>query len=71
VIMMLTFAEDEVALTIRDDGRGFTPANVNIDSLGLTIMRERAAKVQADLQIESEVGVGTAVSVRVGLAQRA
>jgi len=71
VIMMLTFAEDEVALTIRDDGRGFTPANVNIDSLGLTIMRERAAKVQADLQIESEVGVGTAVSVRVGLAQPA
>ncbi|NLE77295.1 MAG: GAF domain-containing protein, partial [Chloroflexi bacterium] len=53
----------QVALAVRDDGGGFDPHNPPPDSLGLSIMRERAAAISADLRIESEVGQGTLVSV--------
>jgi signal transduction histidine kinase len=52
-----------VELQIRDDGRGFDPAEVAADHLGLGIMRERAEAIGAQLQIESEIGHGTQVSV--------
>jgi signal transduction histidine kinase len=55
---------DRVALRVRDDGKGFDPAGGSSDSLGLGIMRERAEAIGAELTIESEIGKGTAVTVR-------
>jgi signal transduction histidine kinase len=52
-----------VRLDIRDDGVGFEMAEVTGDNLGLGIMQERAAEIEADLQFESGTGRGTAVSV--------
>jgi ligand-binding sensor domain-containing protein/signal transduction histidine kinase len=52
-----------VVLTIRDDGRGFDAAGVSADHLGLNIMRERAAAIDARLAIESEPGHGTDVTL--------
>ncbi|HWI61466.1 MAG TPA: GAF domain-containing protein [Symbiobacteriaceae bacterium] len=48
-------------LTITDDGRGFDPAAVADGHYGLATMRERAARLRGDLQVESEPGVGTRV----------
>lgn len=45
-----------VELQIRDDGRGFDPADVSAVHLGLGIMRERADAIGAELQIESGIG---------------
>lgn len=52
-----------VKMEIWDSGRGFDIANVSSDHLGLGIMQERAAKIGAELQIESSAGGGTTVSV--------
>ena len=52
-----------VTLSIRDDGQGFDVDNIPPGHLGVGIMRERAAAVSAELEIESEPGSGTKVSV--------
>jgi nitrate/nitrite-specific signal transduction histidine kinase len=52
-----------VALTIRDDGLGFDARAVSQERLGLGIMRERAAAIGAQLEIETEPDHGTQVSV--------
>jgi signal transduction histidine kinase len=59
----LRLLPDCVQLAVSDNGRGFEPATVGVTSLGLGIMRERAATIGADLQIESIVGEGTTVKV--------
>ena len=56
-------SRDRVALTISDDGRGFDPATVSPDHLGLGIIRERAQAIGAGLSIHSQPGAGTQVVV--------
>lgn len=54
-------------LTIEDDGRGFDPVRgVRSTAYGLVGMRERAAAVGAILEIASQRGTGTVVTVLVG-----
>ena len=53
----------EVELAIRDDGRGFDPDDVPPEHMGLCIMRERAEAVGAQLEIVSQTGRGTQVTV--------
>jgi signal transduction histidine kinase len=54
-----------VELCVADDGRGFDPALLRAGSrgLGLGIMRERAAAVGAAIQIQSQPGQGTRITV--------
>jgi len=54
------------SLTITDNGRGFTKGTGRPDSYGLLGMRERAASVNAVLEIESEPGKGTKIRVTLG-----
>jgi signal transduction histidine kinase/predicted hydrocarbon binding protein len=61
--VILRYQPDRVMLHIGDDGRGFKLADTPPDSLGLSIMRERAEAIGADLRIESEPGEGTQVFV--------
>ena len=51
-----------VLLRIVDDGRGFDPRDVLPDQLGLAIMRERAERIGAKLEIESQPGQGTRIT---------
>ncbi len=53
-----------VELRINDDGRGFDPACVAPERLGLNIMRERAKSLEATLTIDSEPDAGTLIFVR-------
>lgn len=54
----------EVQLIVDDDGVGFNPEAGHSDQrLGLSIMRERAADIQAELAIESEIGEGTRLTL--------
>jgi two-component system, chemotaxis family, sensor kinase Cph1 len=62
-----------VSLIIEDDGVGFDAAKAandvrGVGGFGLVGMRERAALIGADLQIESTVGRGTTIFVRVPVA---
>jgi signal transduction histidine kinase len=53
----------DVKLVIQDDGVGFYAESERASHLGLNIMRERAAAIQAALTLESEPGYGTLVSL--------
>ncbi|MBL9193370.1 MAG: sensor histidine kinase [Opitutaceae bacterium] len=61
---------DWIALTVRDDGRGFTPGaqrGAAQGHFGLTGMRERIERLNGTLQIESAPGRGTVVHFEVPL----
>jgi PAS domain S-box-containing protein len=58
-----------MVLTVRDNGRGFNDNEVKSKgTLGLIGMRERALMVGAELTIESKVGAGTIVKLKIPLA---
>ena len=59
-----------LVLQIRDNGRGFDPADpVVANSLGLLGMRERTAMIGGELKISSAPGKGTSVIVSIPLPQ--
>ncbi len=60
----LSQASNDLLVSIRDDGRGFEPESVS-SGLGLTGMRERVALIGGELQIGSQPGAGTLISLRV------
>jgi len=51
-------------LQIEDDGRGFDETRTPPGHLGLSIMRERARAIGAQLRVESHEGSGTRIHVR-------
>lgn len=56
-------SEDQISVLIEDDGVGFYPGNLTGEHYGLRIMHERAREIGATLNIESEPGTGTRVSL--------
>jgi signal transduction histidine kinase len=67
LFVQLEYGQEEIALEVRDDGRGFA-ASEEMKSTpghyGLTGMRERAASIGGTLEVTSEPGVGTTVRLR-------
>lgn len=62
----------DYAFTVRDDGRGFDPAQARDDAeahVGLRIMRERAARIGGTVIVQSRPGHGTEVALRVPFAR--
>lgn len=67
VALTLTYHLDEVVLDVRDDGRGFEPAQVRPSGTrgrGLAGVRDRAEALGGRADVESAPGEGTTVSVR-------
>jgi signal transduction histidine kinase len=62
----LSYMDQQVALDVRDDGRGFDPAARN-GGFGLVAMRQRIEALSGTLQVESEVGGGTGISASLPL----
>jgi signal transduction histidine kinase/streptogramin lyase len=64
LFVQLEYGPNEIALEVRDDGRGF-PVGAELASspghYGLTGMRERAAAIGGRLEVTSEAGAGTTV----------
>ena len=65
VVITLTPSPDELALRVRDDGRGFDTTDSFPGHLGLRSMRERAASVGGVIEISSAPGEGTEVTMRI------
>lgn len=63
VVLELAAHPTGVTLCIQDNGRGFDPSELLLGSLGLGMMRERAAQIGAGLQIDSQPGHGTRIAV--------
>ena len=64
-ILLRSEGHDTYHLLIEDDGLGITPATPTLrgEHVGLAIMRERAERLAGTLQIESDAGEGTRVSL--------
>lgn len=56
---------DFISLVIKDDGLGFDPKISHAGHFGLTSMRERAARVGATLELQSQLGFGTQVHLHL------
>ncbi len=52
---------DAVEVRVCDDGPGFDPTAVPAGHFGLVGMRERAERIGADLEVASQLGIGTRV----------
>jgi signal transduction histidine kinase len=63
----LDYGPGTIALEVRDDGRGGAVDRAHVTSsghFGLTGMRERAAAIGGELEVESAPGTGTSVRLR-------
>jgi signal transduction histidine kinase len=63
----LTSTGTELVLTIADNGRGFDVDLAAPERMGLSIMRERAATIQAKLTIDSIIDGGTTIIAKWAL----
>ncbi|WNV88851.1 sensor histidine kinase [Umezawaea sp. Da 62-37] len=63
--LTLSYMEDVVTLDVRDDGVGFDPGSTDGEGFGLTTMRQRVSRLAGAFEVESEPGMGTAVSASV------
>jgi signal transduction histidine kinase len=64
VEVFLRESEGALEVAIRDDGRGFDPRIVRRGGLGLLGIEERVRELGGSLQIESESGKGSVLTVR-------
>jgi signal transduction histidine kinase len=71
--MEFTLTNREFRAELRDDGRGFDPAQLErgnpSDRHGIASMRDRAARLGGRLTIQSSPGIGTTVSVQMPLVR--
>jgi len=58
----LQYLSGEVRMTIRDNGKGFDAQDIQAQSLGVGIMKERAREINAQLAIDSQPGGGTTIT---------
>src|SRR6266542_3197220 len=66
VLIQLTFGDQDLMLTVQDDGKGFD-ANVNGQGMGLRIMRYRAQCIGGSCEVHAGPTQGTIVHCRVPL----
>jgi signal transduction histidine kinase len=66
VTVFVRASEEWIEVEITDNGCGFEPERLNGQSgLGLISMRERAEQLGGELAIESKLGEGTTIKVRI------
>jgi signal transduction histidine kinase len=66
VDVQMVHVDNNLLLTIRDNGKGFDPSKV-LDGNGLKNMNARAREIDANLRVETAEGVGTALHLRLPL----
>ena len=69
ICVVLEYTENDISLVIEDDGIGFNTkkkvAKTKNSGFGLSIMKERVHLLSGEIQIKSEEGKGTTISIRV------
>jgi two-component system, NarL family, sensor histidine kinase LiaS len=63
VDLHLVWSDGEIELTIRDNGRGFDPAQSPAGGLGIASMQERAEALGGGFTLKSQPGHGTEITV--------
>jgi signal transduction histidine kinase len=68
VVVTVEMEGSDLVAAVSDDGRGFRLSTAS--GVGLSSMRERAAVIGCKLEIESAVGQGTTVRLRIPMSQK-
>jgi PAS domain S-box-containing protein len=63
VLVSIQSNDDEIRLSVEDNGKGFDPQANRSGGLGLSTMRERVERLHGSLDIDSSSGRGTKVTV--------
>ena len=63
VWIALKMNEHEFKISIKDDGAGFDPGNLEFPGYGLINMRKRMNDIGGDFQIHTEIGKGTEIEL--------
>jgi len=65
-IVQVSQLENELVLSVEDEGVGFLPEEVK--GQGLESMRQRLKEIKADMEIESKIGEGSLISISLSIA---
>jgi signal transduction histidine kinase len=65
VTVELAFEPNRLTMVVADNGRGFVLDQPSPDHLGLYSLRQRADRLNAELDVAGEAGAGTRVTVRI------
>jgi signal transduction histidine kinase len=65
IVVSLKQSDNELTLTIKDNGRGFSRTSMVMEGMGLRIMEYRADMMGAMLRVDSTIGKGTTVACRL------
>lgn len=63
VSLVCNHSDEEVVITIEDNGKGFVPEEAQSKSFGMRGMQERANLIQGSLTIDSSPGSGTRIVI--------
>lgn len=69
VSIQLSKGVDRISLQIEDNGKGFDPEKVKRDSMGLRNIRKRAQSINAEIEIDSQAGKGSCISLQIPFDQ--
>lgn len=71
ISVKMNYGENEVIITIEDDGKGFDVENLDVEKrvdnsgFGLSMMKERVYLLSGEIEIISRINVGTKIQVKV------
>ncbi|HLP96504.1 MAG TPA: sensor histidine kinase [Saprospiraceae bacterium] len=68
ILVQITRTEDEIALHVEDDGKGFDPKTTQ-KGMGTDNLARRAQFLKAELSVQSAIGQGTSTVVTVPLGK--
>ena len=67
LLLQLLFGDDNLSISVEDNGRGFDPNNVE-EGLGLHSTRSRVRYLQGTIEISTNDGKGTAIQIDIPLS---
>ena len=65
MLLRLVASPKEIELSIEDDGKGFDLSKVPRQRYGLIGINERARLLGGTMDLQSDAGVGTRISIRI------
>ena len=67
IIVKLEWLRNEINVVIKDDGKGFDPGNIREGAFGIVGMKERIDLLKGSIDINSSIGKGTVILIKVPL----
>ena len=65
ILIQIIYSPDSITITVEDDGIGFKEQNVKMENNGWNNIRSRVNYLQGTLNIYSNIGAGTSVTILI------